>query len=166
MYRTISDFIDDWQEESSSTIKMFKAINDECLQQSISGEVRKIAVLSWHITLTPGEMLLKAGLHIAGPEEHSKPPATAAEIVAAYKTVAGSVTKEVGEKWKDAELYEMVNMYGQQWSKSRILSVLVRHQTHHRGQLSVLLRLCGLPIPGVYGPSREEWKAMGMAPLE
>jgi len=30
------------------------------------------------------------------------------------------------------------------------------HMTHHRGQLSVYLRLLGVPVPGVYGPSADE----------
>ena len=38
------------------------------------------------------------------------------------------------------------------------------HQTHHRGQMTVLMRQAGLTVPGVYGPAREEWAAMGMEP--
>jgi uncharacterized damage-inducible protein DinB len=30
------------------------------------------------------------------------------------------------------------------------------HQVHHRGQLSVYLRLLGIPVPGMYGPSADE----------
>jgi len=30
------------------------------------------------------------------------------------------------------------------------------HQIHHRGQLSVYLRLLGAPVPGMYGPSADE----------
>jgi uncharacterized damage-inducible protein DinB len=30
------------------------------------------------------------------------------------------------------------------------------HQYHHRGQLSVYLRLLNVPIPGMYGPSADE----------
>jgi len=30
------------------------------------------------------------------------------------------------------------------------------HQVHHRGQLSVFLRLLGVPVPGMYGPSADE----------
>jgi len=38
------------------------------------------------------------------------------------------------------------------------------HQTHHRAQMTVLMRQAGLKVPGVYGPSREEWSQMGMPP--
>lgn len=30
------------------------------------------------------------------------------------------------------------------------------HQMHHRGQLSVFLRLLDVPVPGMYGPSADE----------
>jgi uncharacterized damage-inducible protein DinB len=30
------------------------------------------------------------------------------------------------------------------------------HQIHHRGQLSVYLRLLGVPVPGMYGPTADE----------
>ncbi|MEI9810659.1 MAG: DinB family protein [Bacteroidota bacterium] len=30
------------------------------------------------------------------------------------------------------------------------------HQIHHRGQLSVFLRMLGVPVPGMYGPSADE----------
>jgi uncharacterized damage-inducible protein DinB len=35
-------------------------------------------------------------------------------------------------------------------------SFAMNHLIHHRGQLSVYLRLLDLPIPGMYGPSADE----------
>ena len=32
------------------------------------------------------------------------------------------------------------------------------HQIHHRGQLSVYLRLLNIPVPGMYGPSADEMR--------
>lgn len=32
----------------------------------------------------------------------------------------------------------------------------MNHMIHHRGQLTVYLRLEGIPVPGVYGPSADE----------
>jgi len=40
------------------------------------------------------------------------------------------------------------------------------HQAHHRGQMTVLMRQAGMKVPGVYGPSKEEWSAFGMEPME
>ncbi len=33
---------------------------------------------------------------------------------------------------------------------------MLNHQIHHRGQLSVYLRLLDIPIPGMYGPSADD----------
>ncbi len=38
-------------------------------------------------------------------------------------------------------------------------SVAYNHMIHHRGQLSVFLRLLDIPIPGMYGPSADEMPA-------
>jgi uncharacterized damage-inducible protein DinB len=35
-------------------------------------------------------------------------------------------------------------------------SILMNHNYHHRGQLSVYLRILNVPIPSIYGPSADE----------
>jgi len=35
-------------------------------------------------------------------------------------------------------------------------TMLLSHSIHHRGQLSVYLRLTGSPVPSIYGPSADE----------
>ena len=37
-----------------------------------------------------------------------------------------------------------------------IRSLALNHIVHHRGQLSVYLRLLDVPVPGMYGPSADE----------
>ena len=37
-----------------------------------------------------------------------------------------------------------------------VRSIMLNHSVHHRGQLSVYLRLLDVPIPGMYGPSADE----------
>lgn len=34
--------------------------------------------------------------------------------------------------------------------------IIQNHLIHHRGQLSVYLRLLNIPVPGIYGPSADE----------
>ena len=40
--------------------------------------------------------------------------------------------------------------------KIAIRSWALNHMIHHRGQLSVYLRLLDVPVPGMYGPSADE----------
>jgi uncharacterized damage-inducible protein DinB len=35
-------------------------------------------------------------------------------------------------------------------------SFVISHLVHHRGQLSVYLRLHDVPVPSIYGPSADE----------
>ena len=39
---------------------------------------------------------------------------------------------------------------------SVIRSMILNHMTHHRGQLSVYLRLQNVPLPPIYGPTADE----------
>ncbi|HSG82439.1 MAG TPA: DinB family protein, partial [Gemmatimonadota bacterium] len=42
-----------------------------------------------------------------------------------------------------------------------VRSIVLNHIVHHRGQLTVFLRLCGVPLPGTYGPSADDNLGMG-----
>jgi uncharacterized damage-inducible protein DinB len=64
--------------------------------------------------------------------------------------------------WNDESLQQTDDMYGEKWKRGVTLTVLISHQAHHRGQMTVLMRQAGLKVPGVYGPAREEWAGMGM----
>lgn len=94
-------------------------------------------------------------------DEHT-PPARAKEIFDAYNTVAEELLNAVRSQWNDASLLLTDDMYGEQWKRGDTLSSLVFHQVHHRAQITVLMRQAGLRVPGIYGPSRDEWAAMGM----
>jgi uncharacterized damage-inducible protein DinB len=41
-------------------------------------------------------------------------------------------------------------------SKKDTLTPLINHQVHHRGQLTVYMRLNGIPVPSIYGPSADD----------
>lgn len=45
-------------------------------------------------------------------------------------------------------------------SKKETISSLINHWVHHRGQLTVYMRLNGIYVPSIYGPSADEniWK--------
>jgi uncharacterized damage-inducible protein DinB len=163
MYHTIQDFLDDWKFESGATWKVFKNLTDASLSQKVTPDGRSLGFLAWHITLTLGEMGGKAGLKINGPEEHEPLPSSASAIASAYETSAQSVASEVKARWTDAALAEKIDMYGEQWTRSETLASLVKHQIHHRAQMTALMRQAGLKVPGIYGPSREEWAQFGMS---
>ncbi len=119
--------------------------------------------LAWHLVTTIDEMVGKAGLQFS-PTSHETPePDSAKEILRAYQFSSEALTNAVNEQWSDNTLQEEKDMYGESWSIATILKVLLTHQIHHRGQMTVLMRQAGLKVPGLYGPSREEWIALSKA---
>jgi len=166
MYKTIDDFVNDWKNESASTLKIFKALTNASLSTKVSAEGRTLGFLAWHIALTLGEMGGKAGLTINAPVENTPEPTSAAAIAAAYEIAAKSISDDIQKKWNDAMLKEEIEMYGEKWTRSVTLASLVKHEIHHRAQMTVLMRQAGLKVPGVYGPSKEEWSQYGMPPMK
>ncbi|SFG99770.1 DinB family protein [Pedobacter insulae] len=166
MYRTIHDFLTDWEYETAGTAKVLKIVTDELRAQTIHPEVRSLERLGWHLTQTLTEMGHKAGLFTTDPLEHESLPDTMAELTVKYEDYAAQIAKAVHSKWTDSSLLEMVDMYGDQWSKGTVLRILINHQSHHRGHMTVIMRFWGLPVPGLYGPSKQEWAEMGMTAPE
>ncbi len=161
MFRKITDFTEAFTYESQTTSKLFKNISNDVMLLKPNDNIRSIQRVIWHITITLGEMLGKAGLQIDCPDEHSNPPDDMDTVYNTYNNAAASVLKEVGN-WKDEQLNDKVEMYGEEWRKGIVLMVLIKHEAHHRGQLTTLMRLNGLTVTGAYGPSKEEWLAWNM----
>lgn len=164
MIRKIEDFISSWAYESEATLKVLKNITDETLNKNVTGYERTLGFLAWHNTVSNGEMAERTGLKVECPKPDSEPPKTVAEIIDAYKKATDSVANEVKTKWTDESLLIENDMYGEMWKNGATLAIIIAHQAHHRGQMTVLMRILGLPVPGVYGPSKEEWVNFGMEP--
>jgi uncharacterized damage-inducible protein DinB len=162
MYYFINDFLADWAHESESTGKILRTLTDDSLQQKVTDTGRSLGRLAWHITGSLGEMMNRTGLSVSGPSEEQPIPVNAGEIASAYENAAASLAAQIKAAWNDATLQAESDMYGEKWKNGLTLSILIAHQSHHRGQMTVLMRQAGLPVPGVYGPSREEWANMGM----
>ena len=88
-------------------------------------------------------------------------PANAALIGQEYKKSSESLLSAIAS-WDDKTLETEDDMYGERWNRATSLLILLMHQTHHRGQLTVLMRQAGLPIAGMYGPTKEDWAKYGM----
>lgn len=167
MYLKIKDFLNDWKYESEATEKILRGLTDESLTKKFDDDIRSIGILAWHLVITFNEMLSQAQLKgIESPGKESAVPKSANEIADAYSKASRQINFIISKQWDDDSLTEEIPMYGRKWSKGKVLSVLVLHQAHHRGQLTVLMRMCGLKVPGVYGPAKEEWAYMNMPPME
>ena len=165
MFRTINDFLESWKYESETTLKVIHNLTDDSLKQKVYSEGRTLGFIAWHVTTTISEMLSKTGLPVKDVSEE-KVPAAAKEIYIQYEKSSKEAVDLIAQQWKDEMLQDDINMYGQTWKRSAVLYSLITHQAHHRGQMTVLMRQAGLKVPGVYGPSKEEWATFGMPAME
>ena len=161
MYYKISDFENDWAYESQATMKVLNNITDESLNQRVYENGRTLGVLAWHLVTSLETMPAHAGiLPLKAP--NTNVPINAKTIVAEYEKVSNILIDTLVEKWTDDSLKDDIPMFGQTWKKGNVLSSIILHKTHHRGQIIVLMRQAGLKVPGVYGPAKEEWASMNM----
>ena len=160
MYRTVKEFVEDWARESATSLKVERALTDASLSQNSDPEGRTLGRLAWHMALMIGGMGAAAGLQIAAPPHGTEAPGTAAAIADAYETAARSLGEQASAKLNDEQLGKEVSAFGRSMTLASLLQALVRHQIHHRAQMSILMRMAGLVVPSIYGPNREESAAM------
>ncbi|HSO58318.1 MAG TPA: DinB family protein [Paenisporosarcina sp.] len=161
MYHTMDEFLAEWTYESDSTQQILDLLNDDSLSTRAGERERSLGFLAWHIVTSVHEMMARAGLEFNAPHHDATLPATAKEIAEAYRQTNQSFKEAIRTQWTNVNLSEEHDMYGEMWSNATTLNVLVKHQIHHRGQLTMLMRQAGLSMIGVYGPSREEWASYG-----
>ena len=166
MYTTIADFAETYKHEAASTQKLLDALTDASLKQAVVSDHRTLGRMAWHIITTYPEMGGNAELKFTGISDKTPLPTSAAEIAKAYRSVSSQLADQIRTQWSDAKLAEEKDFYGMMWKLGLMLDILVRHEVHHRGQMTVLMRQAGLKVPGVYGPAKEEWAGMGMNPPE
>ena len=91
--------------------------------------------------------------------EHFK-PTNAAELVAHFdENVKGA--KKALSLIKEGELAEPFSLKNQgkllySSPKKENIESTINHMVHHRGQLTVYMRLNNIPVPAIYGPSADD----------
>lgn len=153
MYRTISEFITEWNKESSSTQRLMDTLTNESLKQVVLPNLRTLGQIAWHLTGSIGYMS-QLGLVFDKAEGEERAPSSAHKIASEYKRLSQAFAEAVKVQWTDESLKD----------NGAYLYYLIVHEIHHRGQMTVLMRQAGLNPPGMYGPTREEWIEKGQEP--
>lgn len=166
MFVRVSDFASEWKNESAATQKVMDALTDASLSQEVAPGYRALGQLAWHVVTSQFEMMERTGLQLIPPpgEFEELAPTSANAIAEAYRHTSQAILEAVESGWTDESLLESVDMYGESWSNGLTLSVLIKHEIHHRGQLMVLLRQAGVQVPDIYGPTKEDWAKFNMQP--
>jgi uncharacterized damage-inducible protein DinB len=74
-------------------------------------------------------------------------------VAEAREAIAGASDEDLMVKWSLLSGGETVMTLPR---VAVLRSFVMNHSIHHRGQLTVYLRLNDLPVPGLYGPSADE----------
>jgi uncharacterized damage-inducible protein DinB len=106
-------------------------------------------------------MLTQDEFDVAAPGSAPAAAKTKAELLASFDAAVAR-SKEALKKTNDAHLETTWRML----ARGRVVSETTRyenlrsgvlnHLAHHRGQLTVYLRLNDVPVPSVYGPTADE----------
>lgn len=166
MILSIEQFEESWTDQWAGTHKMMAVLTDRSLSQPVTDDHRTLGRIAWHLVLSISEMMSRTGLKLTTITEDTPVPDSASEIANAYKKAAAELQAQVKANWDDAALKIEDDMYGQKWARGLTLQILINHEIHHCGQMTILMRQAGLKIPGLFGPAKEEWQQFGMTAPE
>ena len=163
MFINVEEFVTEWKLEEENTLKLLNVMTDESLGQSVGEDLRSLGELAWHITTAIKEIVSQSGLQFDAPSGKDEMPGSAKEIAEKYSKASKAMIEAVQSNWTDESLKEIIKAFGfMEMPIFALLRMTIQHQTHHRGQMTVLMRQAGLTIPGMYGPSKEEWANMNL----
>lgn len=155
MYRMKEDFLQEWKHASQGTLKVLEALTDDKLEQAIVKEHNTLGWLGWHLANSLSFFGGQVGLKVDAAGQPNDVPSHANEIVAAFSRASEQLQQEV-EKLTDEQFVEAIDSFAGKVPRGSLLRSMIDHQTHHRGQMTVLLRQAGLKVPGVMGPTVED----------
>ena len=159
---SINAIVQEFEQEAKTTRRVLERVPTDKLAWQPHAKSMSLGKLAMHIAAAPGFIStwpLKDSFEFSG--DPTPAVTSTAEILAAHdKSVADA--KANLQRLGDAGL-------GQMWTASAggkklmtmpkaalVRSILLNHIYHHRGQLSVYLRLLDVPVPSIYGPSADE----------
>ena len=153
-------FLQSFQRESDTTLKLLKAYPAERADYRPHEKSRSAKELAWNFVLEQG---ISAGA-LSGKVDFSqptpKPPDDYKDVLAAYERGVRDTAAKISVAG-DEDLNKIMQfpVGPKQMADMRRLDVLwyaLMDQVHHRGQLSVYLRLAGGKVPSIYGPTADE----------
>jgi len=153
-------FLRIWDREFQSTIRVIKAFPADRLEFKPHERSRSVRDLAWQCAIDErviGTIEDQNDLRNvpAGP----LPPETMEEIVAAYESAHRKAFAKVSP-FSEEEFNKRVTclLRGGEWKMPQPEAFWgnLMDEVHHRGQLTVYLRVAGGKVPSIYGPSRDE----------
>jgi uncharacterized damage-inducible protein DinB len=155
-------FLQEFDHEAKTTRRVLERVPADRFDWKPHPKSMSLGELAMHTAMNPGAICGWASEDETTFKGDKTPvPTSTAEIVAAHDTSVAKYRAVVGglgdsglsNGWKGSAggrtIFEM--------SKAALVrSLALNHWYHHRGQLSVYLRMLDVPVPSIYGPSADE----------
>jgi uncharacterized damage-inducible protein DinB len=158
----IDALLKELEEEARTTRRVLERVPDDKLGWRPHAKSRTLGQLALHVARVPGAVAeFAAQVDPQAPNFMDLNPASASELVptldksieAAKRRLQGMPDATFNETWRmllgDRVIFEVPR-------GAFLRSTMLNHWYHHRGQLSVYLRLLDVPVPSIYGPSADE----------
>jgi uncharacterized damage-inducible protein DinB len=160
--RIVDSILMELDQEAQTTKRVLDRIPEDKLAWKPHPKSFSLGQLALHIASVPGSVAAAAVPDSMEAPTFSQPePKSRQEVLDTFSQSLESA-KDALKKMDDARLMSM-------WSLTKngkvlmsvprigfIRSILMNHNYHHRGQLSVYLRMLGVAVPSIYGPSADE----------
>lgn len=150
--------------EAASTRKCLERISETVFDYKPHEKSMSMARLGAHVAEMFGwvkETVEKPEINFATMDYKPFEPKTTRELIEFLDkkvSEAGEALRNVSDE-KMLENWKMLNGEKVLADMPRIAALrgfILKHIVHHRGQLSVYLRLNDIPVPPIYGPSADE----------
>ncbi len=160
---TISLLLIELEQESQTTRRLLDLLPEDKLGWKPHQKSMTLGQLAMHLATIPGSIssVVQADSFDVSALATPPQPESRAQVVEAFEKSLAEAVERLGE-FDDAALAKM-------WAAKKggrtvtalprgavIRFILLNHLIHHRGQLSVYLRLLDVPLPSIYGPSADE----------
>jgi uncharacterized damage-inducible protein DinB len=159
----IDPILDELTREAATTRRALERVPSDQLGWRPHPKSKSAGELAWHIASIPGriaKLVQEDDVDVTTVKQLPMPETTAGIVEGFERHVAEA--KELLARLDDAALSRFTTMRrgdlkifsGPKLSLLR--TVMLNHSYHHRGQLSVYLRLLNVPVPPIYGPTADE----------
>lgn len=164
MAQSLESMLNEFREEAATTKRVLSRVPQDKLGWKPHEKSMSLGQLALHIAVNPARLSEAIQLDEFDPSQggFNRPsPETLQEV---HDTFEDSVRRaeELFSKMSDESArgaWRLTIGDKELFSRPRIevlRSIMLNHWYHHRGQLSVYLRLLDVPVPSIYGPSADE----------
>ena len=158
-------FLEAYEKENEKTLRVLRAYPKDKSELQPHPKSKTARDLAWMFVLEQGAMekALTTGFDFSKPPAFPPAPESIDAIIAAFDQGQKKVAALV-RGLRDEEMFVPIQFFtgpGKIGDMSRIqvLWQFLCDQIHHRGQLSVYLRMADGKVPSIYGPSFDEpWR--------